>query len=75
MDNNSLIGIFFIFTLITLILMNYKLILNNVESFENNFTDDQCCCNGNTIDRCNSYGKSCVCDYFNKNKYLCQNAY
>ena len=45
------------------------------ESFENNFTDSSCCCNKDTIDKCNKYGKSCVCDYYDKNKYLCQNAY
>lgn len=75
MDNNTLIGIFFILILISLILTNYKLIFNKVENFENNFTDSQCCCNENTIYKCNSFGKSCVCDYYNKNKYLCQSSY
>ena len=75
MDNNTLIGIFFILILITLFIKNYKLIFNNVENFENNFTDNQCCCNENTINKCNQYGKSCVCDYYDKNKYLCQNSY
>ena len=55
--------------------MNYNIILNNVESFDNNFTDDKCCCTKNTIDKCNKYGKSCVCDYYDKNKHFCQSSY
>lgn len=75
MDNNLLFGIAFLLLLISIFITNYKIILNNVESFDNNFTDQGCCCNKNTINKCNKYGKSCVCDYFDKNKYLCQSSY
>ena len=75
MDNISLIAIFFILILLILIISNYNSISNNIESFENNFTEDKCCCNENEINKCNQYGKSCVCDYIEKNKYLCQNPY
>ena len=73
MDNQSILALLFIFILVILIFMNYNLF--KVESFENNFTDSQCCCDQKTIDKCNKYGKSCVCDYYNKNKYLCQHPY
>jgi len=75
MDNNLLIGLFFLLLLISIFIMNYKIILNNIESFDNNFTDDKCCCSKNAIDKCNKYGKSCVCDYYDKNKHLCQSSY
>ena len=73
MDNQSVLALLFIFILIILIFMNYNLF--KVESFENNFTNSNCCCSQNTIDKCNKYGKSCICDYYDKNKYLCQNPY
>lgn len=75
MDNNSLVALFFIVILILLITTNYNLIFNKIESFENNFTDSGCCCNENSIDKCNQYGKSCVCDYIDKNKHFCQSTY
>ena len=75
MDSNSFIAIFFTLTIIILILFNYKLIFNKEESFENNFTNSKCCCTENDINKCNEHGKSCVCDYFDKNKYLCQSNY
>ena len=73
MDNQSVLALLFISILIILIFMNYNLF--KVESFQNNFTDSSCCCHENTISKCNKYGKSCVCDYYDKNKYLCQNPY
>lgn len=75
MDNISLVALFFILILLILILTNYKLISNNKESFQNNFTDSKCCCTSNEINKCNSHGMSCVCDYYEKNKYLCQPSY
>lgn len=75
MDNTSLVAIFFILVILGLVLNNYKLLINTNESFENNFTNSQCCCTENEINKCNKYGKSCVCDYFEKNKYLCQSSY
>lgn len=75
MDNNSVIALFFILILILLITTNYNLIFNNIESFENNFTNSQCCCDENSINKCNKHGKSCVCDYYEKNKHYCQSTY
>ena len=75
MDSQTLMCLGFIVILILLVLCNFNLLFRNHESFENNFTDSSCCCDKNTIDKCNKYGKSCVCDYYDKNKYLCQNAY
>ena len=51
MDNNSVIALFFILILILLITTNYNLIFNNIESFENNFTNSQCCCDENSINK------------------------
>ena len=73
MDNQSILALLFIFILVILIFMNYNLF--KVESFENNFTNSNCCCDQNTIDKCNKYGKSCVCDYYDKNKHFCQSSY
>ncbi len=75
MDNNLLIALFFLGILLLLVITNYKIIFNRIEKFENNFTDDQCCCHKKDINKCNKYGKSCVCDYIDKNKFLCQSSY
>lgn len=75
MDNNSLTAIFFILILLILVCFNYNLLFTDIESFDNNFTDSKCCCTENSIDKCNKYGKSCVCDYFDKNKHFCQSPY
>ena len=75
MDSQTLMCLGFVIILILLVICNFNLLFPNHESFENNFTDSSCCCHENTINKCNKYGKSCVCDYYDKNRYLCQNAY
>jgi len=75
MELTSLIALFFVLTLLILILTNYNLFFRDVESFDNNFTESKCCCDSNEINKCNSQGMSCVCDYYEKNKYLCQPSY
>ena len=42
---------------------------------QNNFTDSSKCCGQHQINKCNAYGKTCVCDYFNKNSYFCQSTF
>ena len=77
MDYKVVFGLLFLGVLIGLIACNYKIMLANQESFmnQNNFTNSQCCCSQKDIDKCNSWGKSCVCDYFDKNKHFCQAYY
>tara|TARA_B100001175_G_C19418992_1_gene595090 strand:- start:50 stop:271 length:222 start_codon:yes stop_codon:yes gene_type:complete len=73
MDNNFIIGMIILVTLIFLFINNYKLLF--IEKMQNNFTDSSNCCGQHEIDKCNSYGKTCVCDYFKKNSYFCQSAF
>ena len=73
MQHNLILLIFIIF-IIGMILMNYKIILNNKKSF-NNFTNSQCCCTSDTIYKCNKESKSCICDYYDKSSFLCQKQY
>ena len=51
--------------------------MNQKESFNNynQFSKSECCCTQDNIDKCNNWGKSCVCDYFDKNKHFCQAYY
>ena len=73
MDSIFIIGMIILFTLIFLFFNNYKLLI--IEKMQNNFTDSSKCCGQHQIDKCNAYGKTCVCDYFNKNSYFCQSAF
>ena len=67
----------FILFLILLILILSFFLKNNIESFQTNnnlFTYDSCC-NQEDIQKCESYGKTGVCNYIlNDNSCLCQNA-
>lgn len=68
----------FILFLILLILILSFFLKNKIESFQTNnnnlFTYDSCC-NQEDIQKCESYGKTGVCNYIlNDNSCLCQNA-
>ncbi len=73
MDNISIIGMIILITLVFLFINNYKLLF--IEKMDNLFTDYKKCCGKYEIEECNSYGKTCVCDYFKKNSYFCQSAF
>lgn len=75
MDFSLIISLLILITMILLFINNYKLLIMNKENFNNNFTKDKKCCSHNAINECNKYGKSCVCNYFEKNKYFCQDSY
>ena len=74
MDLYLNIGFLILLFLIFLFINNYKIIMINPEKFRNKFTNDNCCTHNN-IGECNKYGKTCVCDYFKKNSYICQDSY
>jgi|AACY02.7.fsa_nt_gi hypothetical protein len=75
MKDLSIIGFLFLIIIVGIILCNYTILLQNKENFTNNFTDSACCCSSEDIGKCNSWGKTCVCDYFDKQKHFCQSFY
>jgi len=75
MDYCLLLCLFILITMILLFINNYKLLIIKNETFRNNFTENKNCCTHNSINECNKYGKTCVCNYFKKNSYLCQDSY
>jgi len=76
MDIYFIFGIIIFIVMILLLCGNYKIILLQTEKFSNKFTNDRNCnCSQKNIEECNTYGKSCVCDYFQKNSHFCQDAY
>jgi len=75
MDVCLIFCLLILITMIFLFINNYKLLIIKQENFKNNFTNDKDCCSHNAINECNKYGKTCVCDYFKKNSYFCENSY
>ena len=76
MDICLIFGILILIFMLILLCGNYKIILINNEKFTNKFTNDKNCnCSQKNIEECNKYGKSCVCNYFQKNSHYCQDSY
>lgn len=77
MEYQIIYGILFLLILLGLLFFNSDILMNQKETYKNYnyFSNDECCCNQDSIDKCNAWGKSCVCDYFDKNKHFCQAYY
>ena len=73
---NILFVLIFIIFIIILICMLKKNIIDSFDNMEHNLYTYDTCCDETQKEKCMTYGKSGVCNYYkNNNSCLCQNAY
>ena len=75
---NSLIIVFIIGLIIAGLIFFYKrkAQVDSFDNLENNLYSYDTCCSQQEIAKCQSYGKTGVCNYYQNNKScLCQNAF
>ena len=77
--NSNLLIIVFITGLIIVGLIFFykrKATIDSFDNLEHNLYSYDSCCTQEDIAKCQTYGKTCVCNYYQNNKScLCQNAF
>jgi hypothetical protein len=74
MCSRTLYMLFFIFFILLIFAIIIRITLNT-ESFTNNHFSNDTCCTESQIRDCETYGKSGVCNYYNNNSCICQDAF